>query len=151
VIKTQTGHYLEFEELKGIKLADKKGNIFHIDSTADTINIEALQTINLKAPNINLIATQNITTNAGMDIEEVAGGNKTTRVGLIKTLSVGLDYVTRVIGKMEVFVKGDYQSHTDKNRNVTGMQGVATHSDTTIKHHAKTEVQNNSAEKTNMF
>ncbi|HEX8576538.1 MAG TPA: phage baseplate assembly protein V [Flavobacterium sp.] len=28
VIKTQTGHYLEFEELKGIKLADKKGNIF---------------------------------------------------------------------------------------------------------------------------
>jgi hypothetical protein len=61
-----------------------------------------LKTINLKAPNINLTATQNITTNAGMDIEEIAGGNKTTRVGLGKTLWVGLDYVTNVLGKMNV-------------------------------------------------
>uniref|UniRef100_UPI00286DDF02 phage baseplate assembly protein V n=1 Tax=Flavobacterium sp. TaxID=239 RepID=UPI00286DDF02 len=82
VIKTQSGHYLEFEELKNIKLADKKGNIFHIDSTGDTINIKALKTINLEAENINFIATQNITSNAGKDLILQAGNDiKQTATG----------------------------------------------------------------------
>jgi type VI secretion system secreted protein VgrG len=75
VIKTTSGHYLEFEELKNIKLGDKKGNIFHIDSTGNTLNITALETINLNAKNININASENIISSAGKDIDATAGGN----------------------------------------------------------------------------
>jgi uncharacterized protein involved in type VI secretion and phage assembly len=151
VIKTQTGHYLEFEELKGIKLADKKGNIFHIDSTADTLNIEALQTINLKAPNINLIATQNITTNAGMNISETAGVDKTTTVGIMHNVFVGGDSELKVKGKLTETIEGDIQTHTKEGMIMNSQKDVAYNTEGEITKHSNSSVQVNSTEKSKFF
>ena len=84
VIKTRSGHYLEFEELKNITLADAKGNKFHIDSEGSNINITALETINIKCKNFNLDVAENIKTKAGQDIETGAGKDIKPRQG--KTL-----------------------------------------------------------------
>ena len=64
-----SGHYLEFERLNNITLADKKGNKFHIDSVGDALNITALKKINLFAEDITLNATNNIELNSGNNLE----------------------------------------------------------------------------------
>ncbi|HEX8576531.1 MAG TPA: phage baseplate assembly protein V, partial [Flavobacterium sp.] len=146
VIKTQTGHYLEFEELKGIKLADKKGNIFHIDSTADTLNIEALQTINLKAPNINLIATQNITSSAGLNITESAGMDHSTSAGAMMIQEAVADYSLTAANISEV-AQGEKKSKA-KEINENSSEHTA-NSEGKINVHAQKNIHKNSGEKTN--
>jgi phage baseplate assembly protein gpV len=81
VLKTAGGHYLEFEEFKNITLADVKGNMFHIDSEGSSINITALETINIKCKNFNLEAEETIQTRAGKDINTRAEENITQDSG----------------------------------------------------------------------
>jgi type VI secretion system secreted protein VgrG len=150
-IKTQSGHYLEFEELKNIKLADKKGNIFHIDSTEDTINIRALKTINLEAENINFIASQNITTNAGVNITEKAGVDKSLSVGMIHNVFVGGNSILNVTGDHNETITGDKKIDTEKEITFNSQKGVGFNSEDTIEKHSQKEVKVNSAEKSKLF
>jgi type VI secretion system secreted protein VgrG len=151
VIKTKTGHYLEFEELKNIKLGDKKGNIFHIDSTSDTMNIKALKTINIEAQNINFIASQNITTSAGMNITETAGVNKSTSVGMLNNLSVGGNSIVSIKGNLQENITGNVESHTEKDRVTTSQKGMTSSSEGEIEKHSQKEAKINSAEKSKLF
>ncbi|OMQ13552.1 type VI secretion system Vgr family protein [[Flexibacter] sp. ATCC 35103] len=70
-IYTKSGHRIVFDdtdENEKITIQDNKGNQFHIDSATDTIDVEALSIINLKAKNINLTASENITMSAEKSI-----------------------------------------------------------------------------------
>ena len=82
-----------------------------------------------------------------MNISESAGVDKSTTVGAMLNTSVGVDYMTNVLGKMTVYVKGNHESHTEQDRKVTSLKGIETNSEKAINHHAKTEIQNNSGEK----
>ena len=135
---------------KSLLAEDPSGNSILLDGKGN-ISIKAPNTISLDATDINITASKNITTSAGMNISESAGANKSTSVGMMKTLSVGLNYMTNVLGQMGVFVKGNFESHTEKDKNVTAMEGLQTNSEKTIIYHAQKEIQNNSAEKTKMF
>ncbi|TWP24864.1 hypothetical protein ETU10_02570 [Apibacter muscae] len=65
VLKTKQGEKLEFEELKNIVLADRKGNQLHIEIDKDTLTLRALDIINILAPYINIEAEKNLTLRAG--------------------------------------------------------------------------------------
>lgn len=70
-IYTKSGHRIVFDDTdknEKITIQDNKGNQFHIDSATDTIDIEALSIINLKAKNINLTASENVTISAEKSI-----------------------------------------------------------------------------------
>jgi type VI secretion system secreted protein VgrG len=91
-IRTRSGHYLEFEELKNIYLSDVKGNMFHIDSTGSNINITALETITLNAKNINLNASESITHSAGANIVSSAGKDISDTAGAMMNQVANADY-----------------------------------------------------------
>lgn len=83
-IITRSGHTLEFDDSKeslGITLKDKNGNLLHIDSAGNNMEIIALETMTLKAKNIILQAEENITGEAGKDMEIQVGENLTNNVG----------------------------------------------------------------------
>lgn len=81
-----------------------------------------------------------------MNITESAGMNKSTSVGMLNMLSVGTDFITNVVGKMVEFVKGNIESHTEKDRMRSVSGNINIQSNGTIEQYAKKEGQNNSGE-----
>lgn len=73
--KTRDGEKLEMEGLKNIVLSDIKGNKFHIDIEKNTINIKALDIINLEAQYINMKAEKDITVKVGNNMKTNVYGN----------------------------------------------------------------------------
>jgi uncharacterized protein involved in type VI secretion and phage assembly len=77
-IFTQSGHRIILDdtpENENIIVQDRKGNQVYIDTPKDEITIEANETINLKAKNINFIANENITATAEKNINANAKEN----------------------------------------------------------------------------
>ena len=152
VIQTRSGTKIIMNDAIGsVFIEDPSGNTWMMDGKGN-INVNAPNDFTVNAgKNISFTAGMNINSSAALNLSESAGVNKSTSVGMINNVFVGGDSMMNVVGKMDVLVSGDYNSHAEKDRNVVGMNGVVTSSDKTINHHAKTEVQNNSAEKTRMF
>ena len=160
VIKTRSGHHLTFEELKNITLADAKGNFFHIDSENDTLNITAINTLNINAQHININATQTMNTIVGGNNTTNIGGNETKdiigasteTVGGIKSLSVGLSMLTTIIGKLTEIIHGDVHSETKKGKNVINSEkGYTNSSNGKLEKHSEDQVNINSANKSKQF
>jgi type VI secretion system secreted protein VgrG len=107
VIKNRSGQYLEFEELKNITLADKKGNKFHIDSEGSNINITALETINIKCKNFNIDAGENITTTAGKDTTIHANNDIVQTAGHDITQVATGEFIEQSNNKTEI-IENDY-------------------------------------------
>lgn len=144
VIKTHSGHYLEFEEFKNITLADTKGNKFHIDSQGDCLNIEALKDITLNAG-------RNININAQRDINIVAGQDMNTNVGGNSLLRTGMNYLLKIFGMMKEEVSGDIESYTENKRKIISKDRIDTYCDEEIKHNSQSVLKNNSNEKNQLF
>ena len=73
---TKSGHELIFDDTKGqemITITDKNKNSIVIDTKGDSIYVSANETIEMKAKNINLIASENIKMLADKNIEGGAG------------------------------------------------------------------------------
>jgi type VI secretion system secreted protein VgrG len=148
VIQTRSGCKVLINDADGSILTEDKAGSKVFQDGKGNINMDAPKDITFNAGgSISMTAAKNISSTATLDISESAGENKSTTVGMIKSLSVGVDYMTNVVGKMMVYVKGDHESHTEKDRKVTSVKGIETNSDSAINHHAKTEIQNNSGEK----
>jgi type VI secretion system secreted protein VgrG len=148
VIQTRSGCKVLINDADGSILTEDKAGSKVFQDGKGNINMEASKDITFNAGgNISMTAGKNINSSAAVDISESAGANKSTTVGMMNTLSVGVDYMTNVVGKMMVYVKGNHESHTENDRKVTSLKGIETNSDKAINHHAKTEIQNNSGEK----
>ncbi len=117
-IITRSGHTLEFDDAEdslGITLKDKKGNLLHIDSKGNNIEITALETMTLNAKNIILQADENITAEAGKDMEIQVGENQTNNVGGdIKTTSANTIQDVSEASKITVGTKLDITSGETK-------------------------------------
>lgn len=77
-IITKEGHTIEFDDAEdtlGITIKDKNGNYIHIDTKGNNIEITALETITMKAKNINMDASENIAGYAGSNITMHADKN----------------------------------------------------------------------------
>ncbi|WP_062062575.1 type VI secretion system Vgr family protein [Aquimarina longa] len=80
IIKTRSGHTLEFNDTKGgehITITDKNGNTFMIDTAGNNINITALETMTFNAKNMQLNIQENLNISVGKDKNESIGNKQT--------------------------------------------------------------------------
>ncbi|KUJ60690.1 type IV secretion protein Rhs [Flavobacteriaceae bacterium CRH] len=147
-MENRSGQHLLFEEFKNITLADKKGNKIHIDSTGDTLNFTALNTINFNAQNININAEQNMTTTVGFNKTNTVGGDYTETITGSKYLTIGINFILSITGKMSEWIKGSKEteskgikemakeinlSSNEENINMFGAKNINNHSGETSK------------------
>ena len=74
-IMTKSGHSIELNDQKGgtsIRIKDKSGNDILLDTKGSNITITAPETMTLKAKNIQMIAEETITSQAGKNIRTSA-------------------------------------------------------------------------------
>jgi type VI secretion system secreted protein VgrG len=105
-ITNRSGHYLEFEEIKNITLADKKGNKFHIDSTGSNINVTALETFTVNCKNMIFNVEENMTVNVDKDQKTIIKQNSIINIGNdLKTIAK--NNILQDSGKNNIFSSGD--------------------------------------------
>ncbi|MDI9312436.1 MAG: phage baseplate assembly protein V, partial [Limnohabitans sp.] len=105
----------------------------------------------LNAETISLNATQSMTENIGGSKATTVGGNKSTTVGVMNELFVSGNCFTNIKGKKDVFVEGDYKSHTEEQITLNSQNSVNFNSEDAIEKHSKKEIKLNSADKSNLF
>ncbi|KMQ58538.1 hypothetical protein ACM39_18570, partial [Chryseobacterium sp. FH2] len=71
----------------------------------------------------------------------------TESVGMLKNLSVGMDFMTNVVGKVVEFIQGNKESKIEKDKQTIingkgNIQSTENH-----EFHSQKEIQHNSAEK----
>jgi type VI secretion system secreted protein VgrG len=157
------GNFIKsFQTATGIKLVmnDKEKSFLLEDPSGNTVFADGKGNMTLTAPNnitmnaggnISMTAGKNISSSASMNITESAGVNKSTTTGMLHNLTVGGDSITNVTGNFREFIRGDIHSETKKDRNETSLKPMSITSEGNINKHSKTEIQNNSAEKSKMF
>ena len=93
-IVTRSGHTLAFNDMEegnwGITLKDAKGNVFHMDTKGDCINITAPQTITLNAANIMLNASNKIGLQSS-SVSKDGTKNGVVEMAALKTVSLKSD------------------------------------------------------------
>ncbi|WP_062060200.1 type VI secretion system Vgr family protein [Aquimarina longa] len=78
IIKTRSGHTLEFNDTKGgesITIMDTNGNTILIDTVNNNMNITALETMTFNAKNIKMIAEENVDIQAKREIKTASEGD----------------------------------------------------------------------------
>jgi uncharacterized protein involved in type VI secretion and phage assembly len=83
IISTQ-GHTLELDDAEatlGITIKDKNGNIVHIDTKGNNIEITALETMTLNCKNMVINVDEDMTSNIGQNMITDVGSNQTTTIG----------------------------------------------------------------------
>jgi len=97
--------------------------------------------------NLNINVGENMNTSVGINKSDTIGMNHTESIGMLKKLTVGADFMTNVVGRMVEFIKGNKESHTEKDRLRITNGKIVAQSEGTHEHHSKKEIQNNSGKK----
>jgi type VI secretion system secreted protein VgrG len=152
VIQSRIGCKIVMNDTTGSVLTqDAFGNKVFMDGKGNT-TIDASNDITINAgKNMSINVGQNLTIHAGMNISETAGANKNSDIKGLYSLKVGLNYMIHVLGKMNIFSKGDIESHTDKQMSEIAKDGISTNSEGAIEKHSKKEIKVNSTEKSKLF
>lgn len=146
--KLAFGQLFKFIEKVGIWLSDPSGNEIHLDEEGKNINVTSPETVTIRAKNIIFEATESITFTAGTNITERAVLNKSTDIGGAMSTKILGDKMIYVVGNFDEQINGNFKSHTDKERQEIGLDGIQNYSDKDVHKHAKKDIQNNSAENT---
>ncbi|MFH7017533.1 type VI secretion system Vgr family protein [Flavobacterium sp. FlaQc-47] len=146
--KFRFGQLLKFVEKTGIWLSDPSGNELHLDEENKNMNMTSTETITFNCKNFIVNASEGITYNAGTHIAETAILNKTTTIGGGLNTSVTGSNSLKVDGDFYEQIDGNFHSHTEKDRNEIGQNGVVTSSENDLKNHSKNIIQHNSGEGT---
>ncbi|MFZ0598621.1 MAG: phage baseplate assembly protein V [Flavobacterium sp.] len=146
--KFRFGQLLKFVEKTGIWLSDPSGNELHLDEESKNMNLTSTETITFNCKNFIVNASEGITYNAGTHIAETAILNKTTNIGGGLNTSVTGSNSLKVDGDFYEQIDGNFHSHTEKDRNEIGQNGVVTSSENDLKNHSKNIIQHNSGEGT---
>ncbi|KPH12909.1 type VI secretion system Vgr family protein [Chryseobacterium sp. ERMR1:04] len=106
-------HMKSWQTKSGIKLLmnDNEGSVNIIDPSGNTYLMDGQGNIAITAPNnitfnaggnLAINVGQNMTTTVEMNSNETVGINKSLNVGMMNMLTVGKDFVTNIIGKLNV-------------------------------------------------
>lgn len=117
-IITKSGLCIQFNDDSsdcGITMVDKKGNQIHLKTSGDSIEIIANEEISLKAKNIKLNASENISMSAGKDIDATAKGNGSLSVDGDQEISIKGDLSQTVKGEGDVTVEKAYSVSVSKD------------------------------------
>ncbi|ELY2018220.1 hypothetical protein SL053_002138 [Flavobacterium psychrophilum] len=150
-IFTRTGSTITFDEgASSILVKDPSGNTWFMDGNGN-INVTAPKTFSVNATDINLMASQNLTTTVGVNKTESVGVNSSETVGGIKNSMIAGNKMSIISGNFIERVEGNLESHTVKDLVFNGGQEVVISSVEDIFKHSQKQIVNNSAEKNNMF
>jgi type VI secretion system secreted protein VgrG len=149
VIHTRSGTKMVFNDAEGsVFIEDPSGNTWKMDGQGN-IEVNAPKNFTVNASDIIMNASQNITATAGMNITESAGVDKSTTIGMMHNTFVGGDSMMNVTGRFVEYIKGDIESHTDKERNLQA-KGVGVNShEKEIDVKASKNINKHSGEKSN--
>ena len=155
-IQTKSGiKVLMNDDEKSVTILDPSGNTYFMDGEGN-ITVTAPKNMTFNAgENLDINVGQNMTTSVGMNQSDTIGMNKSTSVtmnntqsvGMLNMLSVGTDFITNVVGKMTEFIKGNKESHTEKDRIRVSNGKITVQSTGNHEQHSEKEIHNNSAEK----
>ncbi len=104
-IRTRSGHTIELNDTDGeekINIYDNEGSIISFDTQAKSLTINATETIDIAAKNINLVAEENITLQAQGDIATAAEGDVTSQSQGATTLQANGDATVSSNGAITV-------------------------------------------------
>ncbi len=121
-IITKSGLRLEFNDDSsncGITLVDKNGNQIHLKSSGNSIEIIANEEISLTAKNIKLNASQNVSVDAGKDLDVTVSGNSSHMVKGDQEVSIKGDLSQTVSGEGDVTVEKAYSLSVSKDMKVS--------------------------------
>ncbi|MBF6655587.1 type IV secretion protein Rhs, partial [Flavobacterium columnare] len=149
-IKTRSGIETLANDAEGSwKQSTPDGNYLQFDGQGNaTLNIPENLLINVGG-NLNIQVGKNLMTSVTLDNMETTNGNKNVSVGIAYALSVTTNYIANIMGSFRKYVKGDIESHTDKEHKTVSLKELNVFSEGKMEHHSESEVQNNSAEKSN--
>lgn len=119
VLKTRSGITAIMNDADGsASLEDPSGNKYFMDGKGNTtIDVPKNLTINA-GENISINVGQNMNTNVGLNKTNTIGGNYTETITGSKFLSIGIDFMTKVIGNLTELIKGNRESETKERKEI---------------------------------
>uniref|UniRef100_UPI00286DD043 phage baseplate assembly protein V n=1 Tax=Flavobacterium sp. TaxID=239 RepID=UPI00286DD043 len=143
-----------------IIMNDAIGSVFIEDPSGNTWLMDGKGNIRVKAPkdiiidaggNVSITAGINISTSAGVNISETAGVDKTATIGMMNNTFVGGNSFINVTGKLVENITGNKESNIEKDKetSVNGKRVSQVNGNHEL--HSKSEIVNNSAEKSKFF
>lgn len=136
VIKTRSGHLIRLDDTDGaesITITDKSGNIVTMDTSAQSINIAAMENITINAKNISFTAKENIQVSAGKNLSQTAVKDFSLLAANIKE------------------VADDTLQRTAKNIEKTAEKVSLNSTKENIEMHSAKQIVNKSGDKAKMF
>ena len=132
-IRTRSGHTIELNDKDGeekINIYDNEGSIITFDTQAKSLTINATETLNLEAKNINIIADENINIQAKADLNTASEGDTTilskgsTTVQSTGDIEVNSDGVVAIEATTDAELKG--QNVTVEGKAKAKLKGMQT-------------------------
>ena len=152
VIQTRSGTKIIMNDAIGsVFVEDPSGNTWLMDGKGN-ISVNAPNNIMMSAGgSISLSAGTNINFAAAMNMNETAGYNKSSSVGMMMETYVGGDSIMNVSGNLSEFIRGNVESHTEKDRTSVSQGEIFTQSEGKFEQHAQKGIENNSAKQNKLF
>lgn len=119
VIKTRSGITAIMNDADGsVSIEDPSGNKYFMDGSGNT-TIDAPKSLTINAgENISINAGRNMDVNVGLNKTNTVGGNYTESITGSKFLTIGIDFMTKVMGNLAEFVKGNRESETGERKEI---------------------------------
>lgn len=146
--KLRFGMLFKFIEKVGIWLSDPSGNEIHLDEETKSTTITVPETLTLNCKNLIINASESVTTNAGVNISEKAGIDKSIAVGGMLHTNVTGNSMFYVGGNHDENIEGDLNSDIRKDKIYTVAGKNIHQSETGHEFHSDKTIKNNSSEDT---
>lgn len=118
-VHTRSGIKIIMNDAEGsVLIEDPSGNKYFMDGKGNT-TCDAPKNLTLNAgEDININAGYNMNTNVGLHKTDTVGGEYTESIIGSKFLTIGIDFMTKVIGNLTEFVKGNRESETGERKEI---------------------------------
>ncbi|WP_428230107.1 type VI secretion system Vgr family protein [Flavobacterium sp.] len=122
VIRTRSGIIIVFNDADGsVLIQDPSGNKYLMDGNGN-MEFEAPKNMTFNAGgNITMNAGQNLTTNVGVNKTDTVGGNYTETITGSKFLSIGINFMVKVMGNFGELIKGKRESESSERKEMAKM------------------------------
>lgn len=115
-IHTKEGHIIEFDERAdsmGIKIKDKNGNVFHLDTKGKNIEITTPETLTLNSKNMVINVQENLSTNVGKNIKTVAKDDISQDSGKKTVMASGSNMEISANNELDLYGKKQVTGYSD--------------------------------------
>lgn len=122
VIRTRSGIIIILNDADGsVLIQDPSGNKYLMDGNGN-MEFDAPKNMTFNAgENINMNAGQNMTTNVGVNKTDTIGGNYTETITGSKYLSIGVNFMVKVMGNFGELIKGKRESESSERKEMAKM------------------------------